>query len=145
MAIANIYLMFDGNCEEAFNYYQTVFGGSFSYVGRYGDLPSQEGFPVLADIEKNKIENICLPISKETFLMGSDLISSFGKEFKWGNNFSVYLEAQNMKEADSLFNGLSKEGVKSIPMTKAHWGDYFGMCTDKFGINWFINYSVKSV
>lgn len=141
MAIANICLLFDGNCEEAFNYYKSVFGSEFTFVGRYGDVPPMEGAPQLTDEEKAKIENICLPLSKETFLMGADGLESLGRKAIAGNNFSIYLQTESEEEINRLFDGLSKDGHIGMPVSKAHWGDYFGMCTDKFGITWFINYS----
>ena len=130
MAKINFYLLFNGNCEEAFNFYKSAFGIDFTFIGRYGDIPPQNGMPPISEDEKNKIENICLPIAEETVLMGADV---------FGNNFSLYIEADSRGEADRLFAGLSTEGRVTMPMSEAHWGDYFGMFTDKFGVNWLIN------
>ena len=123
MAKINFYLLFNGNCEEAFNFYKSAFGIDFTFIGRYGDIPPQNGMPPISEDEKNKIENICLPIADTVF----------------GNNFSLYIEADSRGEADRLFAGLSTEGRVTMPMSEAHWGDYFGMFTDKFGVNWLIN------
>lgn len=90
-------------------------------------------------IEKNKIENICLPIAEETVLMGADVCGYMAQNTVFGNNFSLYIEADSRGEADRLFAGLSTEGRVTMPMSEAHWGDYFGMFTDKFGVNWLIN------
>jgi len=139
MAKVNLYLLFNGNCEEAFSLYKSVFGGEFPSVIRYGDIPSHPGMIPLSEEEKNKIENVTLPISKETFLMGADVIGDMAKATAFGNNFSIYIEADNKDEAERVFNGLSVEGHITMPLSKAHWGDYFGMCTDKFGINWLVN------
>ena len=143
MSSVSIYLVFDGNCEEAFNHYKEVFKKEFTSLLRYRDLPKPEGMPPLSDADREKIENISLPISNGTFLMGADGIERLGMKPVIGNNFSIYFEADNNTQADQLFNGLCQGGVVKMPMTIAHWGDYFGMCTDKFGISWLINCSSK--
>ena len=134
MAKINFYLLFNGNCEEAFNFYKSAFG-----IDRYGDIPPQNGMPPISEDEKNKIENICLPIAEETVLMGADVCGYMAQNTVFGNNFSLYIEADSRGEADRLFAGLSTEGRVTMPMSEAHWGDYFGMFTDKFGVNWLIN------
>jgi len=142
MASVNIYLTFDGNCEEAFEFYKSVFGGEFPYVGRYKDMPpSEEGGKPVSDKEGNKIMHMSLPISKETMLMGSDTGGEWASSFKQGNNFSISVNAESRDEADKVFNGLSKGGQVTMPMNKTFWGDYFGMWTDKFGINWMVSYN----
>lgn len=128
-----------GNCEEAFNFYKSAFGIDFTFIGRYGDIPPQNGMPPISEDEKNKIENICLPIAEETVLMGADVCGYMAQNTVFGNNFSLYIEADSRGEADRLFAGLSTEGRVTMPMSEAHWGDYFGMFTDKFGVNWLIN------
>ena len=139
MAKINFYLLFNGNCEEAFNFYKSAFGIDFTFIGRYGDIPPQNGMPPISEDEKNKIENICLPIAEETVLMGADVCGYMAQNTVFGNNFSLYIEADSRGEADRLFAGLSTEGRVTMPMSEAHWGDYFGMFTDKFGVNWLIN------
>ena len=131
--------LFNGNCEEAFNFYKSAFGIDFTFIGRYGDIPPQNGMPPISEDEKNKIENICLPIAEETVLMGADVCGYMAQNTVFGNNFSLYIEADSRGEADRLFAGLSTEGRVTMPMSEAHWGDYFGMFTDKFGVNWLIN------
>ena len=126
-------------CEEAFNFYKSAFGIDFTFIGRYGDIPPQNGMPPISEDEKNKIENICLPIAEETVLMGADVCGYMAQNTVFGNNFSLYIEADSRGEADRLFAGLSTEGRVTMPMSEAHWGDYFGMFTDKFGVNWLIN------
>lgn len=140
MATINPYLTFNGNCEEAFKFYQSVFGGEFPYVGKFGDMPAQEGMPPVSDSEKNKIMHISLPISKEIILMGSDSSDAFGQATIIGNNFSISINAESVKEVDHLFNGLSAGGKVTMPMNKTFWGAYFGMFTDKFGIYWMVNF-----
>lgn len=135
----NIYLTFNGNCEEAFQFYKAVFGGEFSYVGKFGDMPPQEGMPAIPDSEKNKIMHIGLPISKETILMGSDASDAFGNVTTIGDNFSVSINTDSIDEANRLFNALSEKGKINMPLSKTFWGAYFGMFTDRFGINWMVN------
>ncbi len=139
----NIYLTFKGNCEEAFNFYKSVFGGEFLYVGKIKDMPQQEGMPPFTDSDKDKIMHISLPISKETTLMGADYIESYGYEFIAGNNFSISVQAETRAEADKIFNALSNGGTVEMPMEETFWGDYFGMLVDKFGINWMVNFNLK--
>lgn len=139
MTTINPYLTFNGNCEEAFNFYKSVFGGEFPYVGRYGEMPPQEGIPPMTAEQKNKIMHISLPISKETTLMGSDTGGDWASNFKEGTNFSISINTDQIKEADRLFTALSEEGKVTMPMNKTFWGSYFGMLTDKFGINWMIS------
>ncbi len=143
-ATVNIYLTFDGNCEEAFNFYQSVFGGEFGNVSRFGEMPPQEGMPPIPDSEKNKIMHISLPVSKETAVMGCDSSEAFGDTTVFGNNFSITINGQNHAEADKLFEGLSEGGKVTMPMSNTFWGAYFGMFTDKFGINWMVNFETGS-
>jgi len=135
----NVYLNFDGNCEQAFNFYKSVFGGNFSYVGRYKDMPPQNGMPIPAS-EAKKIMHVSLPISKETILMGCDMMSGMGQQFTPGNNFMVSVTASSRQEADRIFKALAKGGRVTMPMADMFWGSYFGMAADKFGIQWTISY-----
>lgn len=139
MATVNVYLTFDGNCEEAFNFYKSVFGGDFAYIGRFGDMPPQEGMPPLSDDVKNRIMHVSLPISEETMLMGSDSMPGM-HDLKQGNNFSLSINANSREEAEKLFNELSAGGNVTMPLEDTFWGAFFGMWTDKFGINWMVNY-----
>lgn len=138
MATINTYLTFDGNCEEAFNFYKSVFGGEFAYIGRFGEMPAGDGYTI-AEADKNKIMHIGLPIGSTT-LMGSDSAGDWAPKFVVGNNFSISINTDSQQEADHLFQGLSSGGLITMPMEKTFWGAYFGMFTDKFGINWMINY-----
>lgn len=140
MTTVNVYLTFKDNCEEAFKFYRSVFGGEFSYVGRFGDMPPQEGMPPVSEAEKNNIMHISLPISKETSLMGSDTSEGYGSGVVVGNNFSVSINTDSKSEADRLFNRLSEGGKVTMPMEDTFWGSYFGMFTDKFGINWMVSF-----
>jgi len=139
MATINPYLTFDGNCEAAFNFYKSVFGGEFPFLGRFKDMPPMQGRTIPAS-EGEKIMHVSLPISGGSVLMGSDRSASFGPPVTIGNNFSISINAASEAEADKLFGGLSQGGRVTLPMAKAFWGAYFGMFTDKFGISWMVNY-----
>ncbi|HAY35332.1 MAG TPA: VOC family protein [Bacteroidetes bacterium] len=143
MTTVNVYLTFNGNCLEAFNFYKTVFGGEFPYVGTFGEMPSGEGMPPVPDSEKDKIMHISLPVSKETTIMGSDSSEAFGQSTVIGNNFSISINTDSKEEADRFFKGLSEGGKVTMPMSNTFWGAYFGMFTDKFGINWMVSYSTQ--
>lgn len=138
MATTNTYLNFNGNCEEAFNFYKSVFGGEFTYIGRFGEMPPSEEFPV-SEADKNKVMHVSLPTGSSV-LMGSDNGEQYESSFVNGNNFSVSINADSKEEADKLYNGLSAGGQATMPMSDTFWGAYFGMFTDKFGINWMVNY-----
>ena len=140
MASIHSYLNFNGNCEEAFLFYQSVFGGEFAYLGRFKDMPSEQPIP---DKMKEKIMHVSLPISKETTLMGSDVVEGMGPKFEMGNNFSLSLNTGSEEEAQRLFNALSTGGIVTMPLQKTFWGALFGMLVDKFGINWMVNYDYE--
>ena len=139
MATINAYLTFDGTCEEAFNFYKSVLGGDFPMVGKFGDMPPQEGMPPISDEVKNRIMHMSLPISAETVLMGSDTMPGI-HDHQVGNNISLSINTDSREEADRVFTGLSAGGKVSMPLADTFWGAYFGMWTDKFGINWMVNY-----
>lgn len=138
MATTNTYLNFNGNCEEAFNFYKSIFGGNFTFLGRFTDMPESKDYKV-PEKDKNKIMHVSLPIGT-SILMGCDSSGGWGPTFIQGNNFSVSIIPENKKEADTLFNALSKDGQITAPIHNTFWGAYFGMFTDKFGINWMVNF-----
>ncbi|WP_018676042.1 VOC family protein [Riemerella columbina] len=146
MTTVNIYLTFGGNCLEAFRFYQSVFGGEFSNIKKFTEMPLQEAdTPPISENDKDKIMHISLPISKETLLMGSDTFESFGQSTpNIGNNFSISVQTDNKEDAYRIFEALSSDGKVKMPLEKAFWGDYFGMLTDKFGINWMINVDLNT-
>lgn len=140
MATVNAYLTFNGNCEEAFLFYKSVFGGEFPYLGRFKDMPQDDANKMDPSMGE-KIMHVSLPISKETILMGSDTGGEWASSFKQGNNFSISITASSKDEADRLFQGLSAGGNVTMPMDTTFWGDYFGMWQDKFGINWMMSFN----
>jgi PhnB protein len=137
MAAINPYLNFNGNTEEAFNFYKSVFGGDFRMVMRFKDVPSEMKSPAH---EGDKIMHIALPLGNGDVLMGSDVPEAYGK-VNMGNNFHISVNAGSEEEANKFFNALSSGGKITMPMQKTFWGDYFGMTTDKYGVQWMINYS----
>ena len=144
MTTVNPYLTFNGNCEEAFNFYKEVFGVDFQYVGRYKDVPAsdRQNFP---SEEDKKIMHISLPISKETILMGCDNSETFGQAITIGNNISLSINTDSKVSADKIFNGLCVGGQVKMPMNETFWGAYFGVVTDKFGIHWTVSADLKTV
>nr|WP_121271599.1 VOC family protein [Pedobacter schmidteae] len=139
MATTNTYLNFNGNCEEAFTFYKSVFGGEFTFIGKFGEMPPQEGYTVPA-ADVNKIMHVSLPIGT-SILMGSDTGGDWAPSFVQGNNFSISISANSKAEADNLFGGLSAGGQVTMPMAQTFWGDYFGMFADKFGVNWMVSFN----
>jgi PhnB protein len=137
MASLNPYLNFNGNTEEAFNFYKSVFGGEFITLQRIKDTPFADKMPAN---EHNRVMHVSLPISNETVLMGSDILESMGHKLNVGNNHHISINVESEAEADKLFKGLSAGGKVTQPLEKSFWGSYFGMFTDKFGIQWMVNY-----
>ena len=134
----NPYLNFKDSCEEAFEFYRSVFGGEFMMVMRMGD--TDMGMPV-PDEAKNLIMHVSLPIG-DNILMGSDAPDGVcPTPLTAGNNFSVSISAESREDADRIYNGLSADGTSAMPMQEMFWGSYWGMLTDKFGINWMVEHS----
>ena len=139
MAKINPHIHFNGNTEEAFEFYKSVFGGNFSKISRFKDLLNT-GFQ-FPEEELNKIMHIALTISKECVLMGSDVPSILGKVNEQENRSKITISADSKAEADHLFNGLSAGGAVEFPMGDSPWGSYFGAFRDKYGIEWMIDYT----
>lgn len=139
MATTSTYLNFNGNCEEAFNFYKSIFGGEFGYLGRFGQMPESE-LNKISESDKEKIMHVSLQIGN-SILMGSDCGSEQAPYYLQGNNFSISVTAESKEETDRLFAGLADVGTIIMPLTNTFWGDYFGMLTDKFGINWMVSYN----
>jgi len=138
MAQLSPYLTFNGNCEEAFNYYKSIFGGKFASVSRFKDMPPMPGFEIDPKYG-DRIMNMALPISKEVALMGSDGNPNFGK-VPFGKNVTLSVVADSKEQADKFFNGLAKNGKIEMPIADAFWGSYFGMAEDQFGVNWMVSF-----
>lgn len=134
------YVTFNGNTEEAFDFYKTALNGKIANIQRFGDSPHGAQ---MSDADKNKIMHIALEAPNGVNLMGNDYLDFMGEPFVAGNNFSLSLHPDSEELADQLFNNLSEGGTVTVPMSKAPWGDYFGMFNDKFGIKWMINHQKK--
>lgn len=137
MACINPHINFNGNAEEAFNFYKSVFGGDFSKIIRFKDISSAE-FPV-AENEANKIMHIALPVGKN-FLMANDVPEILGRTNENENRSKIVISAESKEEADKLFNGLSAGGQIEMSISDSPWGSYFGMFRDKYGIEWMVEF-----
>jgi PhnB protein len=139
MNSVNPYLNLPGNAEEAFNFYKSVFGGEFVLLVRFGDFG--EDAMGASPAERDKIAHISLPLGKGNILMGTDALEAHGKALNVGNNFYISLEAESLEEAESLFSALSSGGKVEMPLQKTEWAEGYGMCTDKFGVQWMLSYT----
>jgi PhnB protein len=137
MALINPHINFNGNAEEAFNFYKSVFGGEFAKIMRFKDLAGSE-FPV-AEKDANKIMHIALSIGKN-FLMANDVPEFMGPTNENENRSKISISAESREEADKLFTGLSAGGQIEMPITDSPWGTYFGMFRDKYGIEWMVDF-----
>lgn len=140
MALINPHINFNGNAEEAFTFYKSVFGGEFAKVIRLKDIASPE-FPV-AKKDENKIMHIALPIGKN-MLMANDVPEFLGRVNENENRSKISISTESKEEADKLFNGLSAGGKIEMPITDSPWGSYFGMFRDKYGIEWMVEFDPK--
>lgn len=144
MAKVSTYLNFARETEVAFLFYQSVFGGTFTGgMRRFSDMPPHEGAPAMSLEDKNLIMHVELPILGGHVLMGTDAPETMGFKLIVGNNININLQPDTREETDKLFNELSAGGKIEMPMQEAFWGDYFGSCTDKFGIQWMFNCEAK--
>jgi PhnB protein len=139
MTTINPWINFNGNAEEAFTFYKSVFGGEFTKVMRFKDLTSPAFSP--SKDEENKIMLIALPIGKTTTLMANDVPEILGKVNERENRSKILVSAESKEEADALFNGLSVGGEVEGPMGDSPFGSYMGMFRDKYGIEWIITFS----
>ena len=137
MTAINPYLNFNGNTEEAFNFYKSVFGGEFLALMRFKD---NAGCGAIPESEKERIMHVALPIGNGAVLMGTDALESMGQKLTFGNNFYICINPESKEEADRLFNGLSAGGKIEMAMQDMFWGAYWGSFADKFGVQWMVNY-----
>jgi PhnB protein len=138
MASINPHVHFNGNAEEAFEFYKSVFGGNFKKIMRFKDLIT-EGFQ-FPEEELNKIMHISLPISEGSTLMGSDVPNMLGVVNENENRSKITISAESKEEADKLFSGLSEGGTVEFPIAESPWGSYFGAFRDKYGVEWMIEF-----
>lgn len=145
MASVSTYLNFPGNTEEAFNYYKSIFGSEFLGGGimRFRDIPPSPGHPPMAEEDKNMVMHVELRILNSHTLMGTDAPESMGFKVNFGNNSHINLQPDTRKETKQLFDKLSQGGKVSMDLQDMFWGDYFGSCTDKYGVQWMFNCNEK--
>ena len=141
MALINPHIHFNGNAEEAFKFYKSVFGGAFTKLMRYKDLSSPE-HPV-AESDANRLMYVALPIGKSNVLLGSDVLEIMGRVTENDNRNTISISAESREEADKLFDGLSKGGSIEMPIADGPLGSYFGMFADKYGIQWMVHHEAK--
>jgi PhnB protein len=146
MARVSTYLNFSRHTEEAFNYYRSVFGGEFEGKGfrRFKDIPTTDGMPPISEKDKNLIMHVELKICGGHYLMGTDAPESMGFNLIFGNNVHINLEPDTKAETTRLFNALSAGGKITMELQDMFWGDYYGSCTDKFGVHWMFNSEEKT-
>ena len=145
MASVSTYLNFVRNTEEAFNFYKSVFGTDFiGDIMRFKDIPPSENMPPLPDSDKNLVMHVTLPIIGGHKLMGTDAPDSMGFKVNFGNNVYINIEPDTRKETKRLFDALSKGGTIEQELQDMFWGDYYGSCKDKYGVQWMFNCSEKS-
>ena len=142
MAAFNPYLNFNGNTEEAFNFYKSVFSGEFATIVRFRDVPGNENMPT--DV-LDKIMHIALPIGNGNMLMATDSLESLGQKLVQGNNHYLIISTGSKEEADDIYSKLSVNGKIEMPLSDTFWGAYYGAFTDQFGIQWMINYDYPKV
>ena len=136
----SIYLNFDGNCRDAFEFYRSVFGSDYIHISTFSEGP--DDMPV-SEEEKDRIMHVSLPIGSSV-LMGSDTSPSFSPPHQAGNNFSVSCHPESREETDRLFTAMSAGGTVTMPLSDQFWGSYFGACVDKFGIPWQFNHDIMN-
>ena len=144
MAAVSTYLNFTRNTEEAFNFYRSVFGGEFTgEISRFKDIPSSENMPPLPEEDRNLVMHVALPILNGHLLMGTDAPESMGFKVNYGNNIYISLHPDTREETKRLFNALSEGGKIEQELQDMFWGDYYGSCADKFGVQWMFICSEK--
>lgn len=144
MARVSTYLNFPRNTEDVFNFYKSVFRGDFvGGIHRFSEVPSQEGQPPIVEADKNLVMHVVLPILGGHILMGTDAPESMGFKVAFGNNIYINLEPDTRGETDRLFKALSDGGKIEMKLQEMFWGDYFGSCTDKYGVQWMFNCTSK--
>ncbi len=142
MATVSVYLNFNRETEAAFEFYKSVFKTDYlGEINRFGGMPQVEGMPSTAEEDKNLILHVTLPILGGHLLMGSDVPESHGHQLINGNNVQIMLNTDSKEQTDELFNALSEGGKVLMPLQFQFWGDYYGHCLDKFGIQWMFDYN----
>ncbi len=145
MAKTSVYLNFNKNTEEAFTFYKSVFGGEFmGGLHRMGEVPAADGQKPMPEEDKNLVMHVALPLLGDMVLMGTDAPESMGFKVNFGNNIYINLEPDTRVDTEKLFAKLSEGGKVEMALQEMFWGDYYGSCTDKFGVQWMFNCASKS-
>ena len=134
------YLTFDDKTEEALRFYEKALGGKLTEIHRFGSMPQQGGFELTPE-QKALVMHVGLELPDGQMIMASDMIAGMGPTRVVGNNISISVHPGSKQEADRMFNALAQGGTITMPIADQFWGDYFGSLTDRFGINWMVNYS----
>jgi PhnB protein len=134
----DVSLRFKGNCEEAFNFYKSVFGGELVMLQRYKEI-RDKGYKVLKK-DENKLTFVALHIGRDSMLMGDDIVEASGQEYKQGSNYCIQVSADSREEADRIYYALSDGGTISMHIGVAFWGEYTSYFADKFGVWWSVSY-----
>jgi PhnB protein len=137
------YLNFDNETEAAFRFYESVLGGKLTEIYRFGAMPLEAGFELTSE-QKNLVMHVGLELPGGQMIMGSDTLPGMGPARVEGNNFSISVHPDNRQEADRVFGALAQGGTITMPIADQFWGDYFGSLTDRFGVNWMVNYSDRA-
>ena len=137
------YLNFDHRTEEAFRFYEKALGGKLTEIHRFGSMPPQDGFELTAE-QKNLVLHVGLELPDGQMIMASDMIAGMGPTRVEGNNISISVHPATRQEADRVFHALAEGGTITMPIADQFWGDYFGSLTDRFGVNWMVNFSAAS-
>lgn len=132
----HIYLNFDGQCEEAFNFYKSVFKKDFQMISHFKDMPDNDKIP---EEHLGRVMHVSIPIGEHGLLMGSDTMEGWGPPHKKGNNFSVSINLSDKAEGERIFKALSEDGKVTMPMADTFWNAYFGSVVDQFGVNWMVS------
>jgi PhnB protein len=135
---AHPYLNFAGNTEEAFEFYRTVFGADRAALLRYRDFADNAMNVPEADLDR--VAHVALPIAPGIMLMGTDAVGSYAEALRAGNNYYINLDAESADEADRVFNALADGGNVEMPLMETEWAEKYGMCADRFGVQWMVNY-----
>lgn len=139
MQFMTVYLNFNGDAEEAFAFYRTVFGGEFDGMLRFRDFGEDAmGVP---EADREKIAHVSLPLSGGVGLMGSDVAGEQADGFVAGNNVYIYLEAESAAEAERIFEGLSEGGTVEMPLQSTEWAEKYASLVDRFGVPWIVSFT----
>lgn len=137
------YLNFADKAEEAFRFYEKALGGKLTEIHHFGSMPAQEGFELTAE-QKALVMHVALELPDGQMVMASDTIAGMGPGRVEGNNISISVHPDSRADADRIFNALAQGGAITMPIADQFWGDYFGSLTDRFGVNWMVNYSAAA-